>query len=682
LITKFVFNDSLTPHAGLPLDLRIMTSLQNRQVLGSEVLSTEWQHWIQENQTLNVPDAVLIETMMREGIAQSVATFAVKAVRSRPSAPAARSTAPQEPTNGLSAEQLAQMLAKLESIFAVNRKLAELRPNHGVIERRYRVSKQEFLDRYYATNTPVILTGMMQDWPAMSCWCPDYFKQHYGDVEVEIQAGRNADPEYEINANRYKHKTTLSAYVDLVVTGGDSNDYYLAANNGNLERPELRNLLNDIVMPEFLDPHDTQQRIFFWFGPSGTITPLHHDPLNLIMAHVTGRKRWRLISPDHTPLLYNYVGVFSKVDLENPDYEKYPLFRQAQVIETVLEPGEIIFVPVGWWHQVKALEISLSLSFTNFAFPNAYTYHNPSIRDLPPVQTAPQTAQATIAPPAVADATALTYDEVKANQTDGYLVDAIFPNHLLMISFGFVNWDGTPDFDFYGRSKKLENLAGRPINRILLRDFENAWYHRGVRGLGDSIDAVCDRLHDLIAKICPSQIVTVGQSMGAYAAILFGQLLEVDRILAFGPLSCLDAQKCLEMDDRRWLPVMQTLQANPPAQSYFDLTATRSPTRNHPKLEIFYGQKPDPETPGTINLDHFHAQRLAALPNCTLYPYPDSGHAIVQYLIEHRRLDPLLFNALFESDPSPVHLVKPHPAPQANSTARSKATKVKGFGRR
>jgi len=133
------------------------------------------------------------------------------------------------------------------------------------------------------------------------------------------------------------------------------------------------------MFPEFLDELDTKGKVFFWFGPVGTITPLHHDPLNLMMAQVYGRKRWRIISPEQTPLLYNYVGVFSKVDCENPDYNRYPLFKDVNIIETVLEPGELIFIPVGWWHQVKALDISISLSFTNFVFPNQYNYKNPDI---------------------------------------------------------------------------------------------------------------------------------------------------------------------------------------------------------------------------------------------------------------------------------------------------------------
>jgi ribosomal protein L16 Arg81 hydroxylase len=72
------------------------------------------------------------------------------------------------------------------------------------------------------------------------------------------------------------------------------------------------------------------------------------------------------------------VGVFSQVDPENPDFNKYPLYRNIKPIELILKPGEVIFIPVGWWHHVRALDVSISVSFTNFVFPNYYNWQNPT----------------------------------------------------------------------------------------------------------------------------------------------------------------------------------------------------------------------------------------------------------------------------------------------------------------
>lgn len=342
---------------------------QNHQMFddrASKGFSDSWKRWIAENKFHGLQDAALLQAMVQNGIDAQIAKQAINSIPSDPCF--------QAGSNFL------QLLRKLESLLQINQQLAQLSPHCGRIERRTRLSRAEFLSEYYAKNTPVIITEMMDNWPAMSKWSPQYLKENYGNVEVEIQADRNSDPNYEINCNNLKQTVTMSEYVDRVTEGGPSNDYYMVANNRNLEREELKGLMDDIEMfPQFLDGLNTSSRVFFWFGPAGTITPLHHDPVNLMMAHVYGRKRWKIISPQQTPMLYNYVGVFSKVDLENPDYNKYPLFKNVKIIDVVLEPGEVIFIPVGWWHHVKALDPSIAVSFTNFVFPNQYSWEDPNI---------------------------------------------------------------------------------------------------------------------------------------------------------------------------------------------------------------------------------------------------------------------------------------------------------------
>jgi Cupin-like domain len=330
-------------------------------------LSPQWKQWIVENKLLQVPNHLIIDAMVKDGIDPDLAAQAVANI--------------EADSQFQTENQTTQQLKKLESILRIKQQLRSLTQDLQGIERRAHVTPQEFLEKYYATNTPVILTNMLHEWKAMQLWTPEYLKTQYGHCVVEVQTKRNRDANYEINSPQHKATLFLSDYADMVVSGQETNDYYMVANNGNLDRPDFKSLLQDIQQfPGLLDSDQAAQRVFLWFGPSGTITPIHHDPMNLIMAHIYGRKRWRLISPNETPLVYNHVGVFSEVDLENPDYEKYPLFKQAHVIEAVLEPGEIIFVPVGWWHQVKSLDVSISLSFTNFVFPNTYEHFTPENR--------------------------------------------------------------------------------------------------------------------------------------------------------------------------------------------------------------------------------------------------------------------------------------------------------------
>jgi hypothetical protein len=275
-----------------------------------------------------------------------------------------------------------QLQRKLESVLANLQRLWASDPAYGRVDKRSGVSRDEFIERYVRGCRPVVLTDLARDWPAMQRWSPHDLKQRFGHLEVEIQTGRDADPNYEQNKLSLRRTQRLGDFVDRVLAGGPTNDYYMTANNEALRRPEFAPLLADIgTLPDFCDAAQLPRLSSFWFGPAGTVTPLHHDTVMLLHTQIVGRKRWRFVSPLETPKLYNYNGVFSPVDVDKPDLARYPLFAQAQVLEVVVEPGETVFLPLAWWHQVTSLDVSLSFSFTNLALPNLFTYENPSIHN-------------------------------------------------------------------------------------------------------------------------------------------------------------------------------------------------------------------------------------------------------------------------------------------------------------
>lgn len=324
-------------------------------------VSPRWAHWIEENQALGVPPAEIAEILAANRLDPSLAYE-----RALPQADSLHSRV----------VEIQQRLRKIEALMGI---YSDLWKSLGSpdIDRIANLSGDAFYRWYYSCNRPVVLLEQMQNWPALYRWTPEYLAQHYGDEVVEVMAGRDSDPNYEINCERHQTTMRLRQYVELVQSAGETNDFYMVANNHSLESGNMRGLLQDIALFDgILDPPENSARIFLWFGPPGTVTPFHYDSMNVLLAQVLGRKLVTMIPSFQTPLMYNRIGVYSDVTYEAPDYDLYPLFRNAIPIEVLLEPGQALFIPVGWWHHVRSLDISMSVSFTNFLAPNDYAWES------------------------------------------------------------------------------------------------------------------------------------------------------------------------------------------------------------------------------------------------------------------------------------------------------------------
>ncbi|HXD07141.1 MAG TPA: cupin-like domain-containing protein [Burkholderiaceae bacterium] len=340
----------------------------------SPQLDASWQRWIIEQRLRGCTVESMLEVMEGAGHARAPAERAVAELSSHPAYDAAQA--------------VQQRLRKLEAIALNLQRLWASDPNYRTVEKRVDVPAEEFAARYVRGCRPVVLTGHTRDWPAMQRWSPEDLKRRFGHLEVEIQSDREADANYEQNKLRLTQRANLGTFVDQVVQGGATNDYYLTANNELLRRPEFAPLLADIgSLPPLCDRSQLMQRSSFWFGPGGTITPLHHDTLMLFHTQVVGRKRWRFVSPLEWSRVYNLRHVFSEVDLERPDPARFPEFQQATVLEVVVEPGETMFLPLGWWHQVSALDVSLSFSYSCLAVPNHFDYPDPALPESAPTAT-------------------------------------------------------------------------------------------------------------------------------------------------------------------------------------------------------------------------------------------------------------------------------------------------------
>lgn len=271
-------------------------------------------------------------------------------------------------------------LGKLESVLDAQRQMAELVEPPITVERRKGLSRKKFLEEYYARNRPVVLEDVCESWPARRLWSPEYLLDKIGDVEVEVMTGRSEGNGNEINLDQYRSRMGFDEYATRVAATEWSNSLYLVANNKLMTEKAAAPLWKDFTLDRrYMKADRTRNHTFLWFGPGGTVTTLHHDIMNIMFHQLDGWKHFILVSPLDTHLVGNTIGVFSDVDPLHPDLDRFPRFGEARQLQVTLGPGDALFVPVGWWHHVTALETSISLSSTSFVFPNDFDWVHPTL---------------------------------------------------------------------------------------------------------------------------------------------------------------------------------------------------------------------------------------------------------------------------------------------------------------
>lgn len=224
-----------------------------------------------------------------------------------------------------------------------------------------------------AQGLPFVIAGIVKRWPLFAL-TPQTLRERFGGVAVRARVGDYIGTAFA--PDRAMQDMAMIEYLDLVAAGTQGLPPYL----GNLELRELNALCH---WPGYFDKMGPPR---FWLGPAGTVTPLHCDYDDNIFAQIWGSKRIFLAPPHHDEFLYpseaNAILFGSPFDPEAPDFDKFPLARQATTIECIVEPGEMLYVPAGWYHQVRALTFSLSANRWARGMPYALN-GDPALRALP-----------------------------------------------------------------------------------------------------------------------------------------------------------------------------------------------------------------------------------------------------------------------------------------------------------
>jgi hypothetical protein len=232
------------------------------------------------------------------------------------------------------------------------------------VDRVEKISAEDFQQCYYLPLKPVVITNLADNWPAYTKWNWTYFKEIVGSKRVGLYNNVKSDAFTPINtADDYK---TFGEYVDMISRGPAAWRIFLF--NIFDHAPQLT---RDFTWPDHLMKGFVKKYPMLFVGGATSITHMHFD---IDMSHIlhtqfAGRKKVLLFPFTEQHKLYRKpfevlsLADFSNYDTgERPDYTQFPALKLARGYELILNHGDTLFMPAGYWHHMEYLDSGFAMS--------------------------------------------------------------------------------------------------------------------------------------------------------------------------------------------------------------------------------------------------------------------------------------------------------------------------------
>jgi len=230
-----------------------------------------------------------------------------------------------------------------------------------------------FHQRISPKREPAVLRNLDigEDWKN---WTSEYLANKIGDVPVKIHV--SPVPQMDFLKKNFLYKTLpFNEFITRSKQAtqkeffmSSTEKYYLrsiAVSNprkgvANIEH-DFPAIANDVKLPSFVP----KEKIFssvFRIASADLQLWTHYDVMDNILVQLIGRKRIILFSPKDALNLYLNGDKSEVIDIDSPNLQKFPKFQNTVKYECVLNPGDAIFIPAMWFHNVIALDFSVGIN--------------------------------------------------------------------------------------------------------------------------------------------------------------------------------------------------------------------------------------------------------------------------------------------------------------------------------
>jgi len=220
------------------------------------------------------------------------------------------------------------------------------------------ISPSDFTENYLNPRQPIVISGISKKWAAFNKWTPEYFKEKCGNKQVALYNNKQSDAYTPVN--KPDEYMNFAEYIDLIIS--QPTDLRIFLFNVFKNIPDLCNDFNypDELMDTFLKKYP-----MLFFGGAGSMVHLHYDMdlSHIFLTQFYGKKKVILFAPEQSRKLYRMpFMVQSFIDVEVPDYNKYPALKHVESFECIMEHGDTLFIPSGYWHYMYYVEGGYALA--------------------------------------------------------------------------------------------------------------------------------------------------------------------------------------------------------------------------------------------------------------------------------------------------------------------------------
>lgn len=202
---------------------------------------------------------------------------------------------------------------------------------------------------------PYLIKNYAKNWKAYKDWSLEYFENFNSNLSINTVVGSHSK-KVEIIPLKFKD------YIREVISNKTRS--YLSVFHLFKAFPKLLKHINY----ENIKKNSIYCNILGWIGPKGSTTDFHVDWAENLNVQIKGKKVFYLISPKYNKFMYpnkkfERATLLSNINLKNIDENRFPLFKKAKIIKVILEEGDALYIPRGWWHYVESLTTTINVSF-------------------------------------------------------------------------------------------------------------------------------------------------------------------------------------------------------------------------------------------------------------------------------------------------------------------------------